>query len=182
MRRRAGIAVAVALMALTAVLLTRPGSDETGGSNGSAGGPDRLPTIDIAALDGTGRIESASWAGEVVVVNLWASWCAPCVEELPALEQFATTVSGARVVGIAVRDSASLARGFARRAGVTYELGIDSSGAVARAFGLSGLPGTYVYGRFGDLVWSKAGQLESDDLRRLAAAVDAELNNLVEAP
>ena len=162
--RRGWIALAVVVVVVMALALSRPGSQEL------ATGPSRLPDFETEPLDGGVPMSATSWVGEPVLVNLWASWCAPCVEELPALERFAREHPDDRVVGIAVRDTRRAAARFAADAGVTYELGFDASGAVARQFGLEGLPGTYGFGHDGQLVWGRAGQVDEHDLGDLSDA------------
>jgi len=114
--------------------------------------PAAVPQVAIA--DGTGRlIPLASLKGKYVLLNLWATWCAPCVRELPALARLKAAVPGGNFDVVAVdvgRGSAAEARSFldahdARALG-TY---VDSNLALLRAFGAYGLPLTVLIDRQG---------------------------------
>ena len=88
-----------------------------------------LPAFELRALDrATVRIPSA-YAGRPVLINLWASWCGPCVTEMPALQAYAKEqgANGVQVVGIALDDAASV-RAFVERTGVSYPILIDAPG------------------------------------------------------
>ena len=77
------------------------------------------------------------YAGEVVVVNIWGSWCGPCREEMPGL-QFVQQQTGAAVLGIDVRDERQAAADFVRDRGVTFDSIFDPPGRVLAR--LSGYP------------------------------------------
>jgi thiol-disulfide isomerase/thioredoxin len=105
--------------------------------------PQAVPQV--AFGDGTGaRIELASFKGKYVLLNLWATWCAPCVRELPALAKLKASMPGHKFDVVAVdvgRGTAADARSFLDSHGakplVTY---VDSNLALLRAFGAYGLP------------------------------------------
>ncbi|WP_242112910.1 TlpA disulfide reductase family protein [Luteimonas aquatica] len=90
---------------------------------------ERIADFAVPALD-DGQIQvPGAYAGRPVLINLWASWCAPCVEEMPELQRFhaAQGEHGTQVVGIAL-DDAEAVRGFLGRVGVTYPILIDAAG------------------------------------------------------
>ena len=105
--------------------------------------PQAVPQV--AFGDGTGaRVELASFKGKYVLLNLWATWCAPCVRELPALAKLKAAVKGGKFDVVAVdvgRGTAADARSFLDGHGAkpltTY---VDSNLALLRAFGAYGLP------------------------------------------
>lgn len=113
-----------------------------------------------------------AYRGKVLVVNFWATWCAPCVEEMPELSdiQKATTARGVQILGLAV-DSATKVREFNTRLQVLYPLLVlDAAGLeVARAFGnTSGaLPYTVVIDRSGRIVDQTLGRIKKDRLMRV---------------
>ncbi len=174
MSRRVWVAAGLVALAGTAYVVARP--------SGTVGpvGPVHLPVLEVAALRDSGQVVSAHWLGRPVLVNLWASWCGPCVDELPLLEQFSDNNPQLRVVGIAVRDTAERAAVFADKAGVSYELGVDSGDSVARQFGLAGLPGTYLFGSDGVLVWGKAGQIDGSDLAAVRSLAQADASGVAD--
>ena len=88
-----------------------------------------VPSIRLPALDGTQVELPAAHAGKPVLVNLWASWCGPCIEEMPELDRFAASqgANGTQVVGIAL-DDAEAVRAFLQRIPVSYAVLIDAPG------------------------------------------------------
>lgn len=108
--------------------------------------------------------------GKPVVVNVWASWCAPCRAEMPLLERAAGDYAGrVTFLGVASNDAPSAAAGFLEEVGVTYPNVFDATGDVRRELGLRGYPTTYVFDRSGDLVEAVVGGITE---QRLAAQLD----------
>jgi thiol-disulfide isomerase/thioredoxin len=104
--------------------------------------------------DGEGGARSlAEWRGRVVLVNLWATWCAPCVEEMPALDRIAARLGGPdfEVVAIAVdRQGVAIVRPFLEKLGLSrLALYLDPTNAVVRVLGAPGLPVSVVVDREG---------------------------------
>lgn len=114
-----------------------------------------LPSITGRLLDG-GRYDSREHRGEVVVYNVWGSWCVPCREEAPVLRRVSqeTRDRGVRFVGINVRDNDASARAFERRYDIPYPsiVTADSGGALL-AFGSklppNAVPSTMIVDREG---------------------------------
>jgi len=132
------------------------------------------PAFSVAALTGPGRVDLSSYAGRVIVLNFWASWCGPCRTELPLLEREWERRRGDVVtfVGVDVRDSAGDARRALAEAGVTYPAGHDVDYAVERLYSVSALPATFVIAPNGRVVEELAGSM---DAPRLAAAISRAL-------
>lgn len=151
---------------------------------GAAGGfaafeTSRARRRDAAALLGlvlpdlSGRGQAlAQWRGKVLVVNFWATWCAPCREEMPHFvrAQLDHGANGLQFVGIAA-DSADKAREFATEIGVNYPILIGGYGAIelSRALGNSvgALPFTVVLDRRGELVWTHLGAVREPAFGKL---------------
>jgi peroxiredoxin len=118
----------------------------------------------------------AALQGSVVVLNVWATWCQPCREELPQLEavhrQFAE--QGVRVIGVSI-DAAGMGldvRDFMREHAMTYPVWLDPDNQLALSFLTVGVPETFVIDRTGIIRWRKIGALARGDTT-LAAAVRA---------
>lgn len=128
-----------------------------------------LPGFVLPDLDGR-PVASADWAGKVVVLNYWASWCPPCVRELPlfASAQAALGGQGLQCVGIAI-DRAADARAFLADRPVNYPIliGDPQSVELARRLGnrVQGLPFTAIFDRRGQRVFSRTGEMTAEDLR-----------------
>lgn len=133
----------------------------------SAAGPlNRLPPVQLACL-GTGpAVDVARLAGPAVV-NLWASWCYPCRQEMPLLQRAHDDV---RVVGVNTNDAQAAALKFAAKVGASYEQLDDPTGRLATALHAPGLPYTVAIDAAGAIVWHKAGVMAASDV---AAAVRA---------
>jgi thiol-disulfide isomerase/thioredoxin len=90
---------------------------------------EHLPALTLAGLDGHPMTLPTAYAGRPVLINLWASWCGPCIEEMPELQRFATLQgsNGVQVVGIALDDPAAV-RAFLQRVPVAYPILLDAPG------------------------------------------------------
>lgn len=90
--------------------------------------------------------------GRPVVVNIWASWCAPCRTEMPLLHDAARSYgSDVVILGVASKDDPAEAQGFLDDLGITYPNVFDESGQIRVALGLTAYPTTYVFGADGRL-------------------------------
>ena len=90
---------------------------------------DVIAPFEVEGLDGPALQLPAAYAGRPVLVNLWASWCGPCIEEMPELYRFAREqgANGVQVLGIAL-DDADAVRTFLERIPVTYAIALDAPG------------------------------------------------------
>lgn len=135
---------------------------------------DVAPDFTLTDLDGR-PVRLADLAGRPVVVNFWASWCGPCVEEFPLLRDAAADHAdeGLAVVGIVYNDRPAAAREFIERHGGTWTAAMDPGGTVAAAYGILGPPETYFIGRDGVIVARQIGQISEASLAdKLAAILD----------
>src|SRR4051794_22462729 len=107
------------------------------------------PNFTLGRLAGGGDFTLSSTTGRVVVLNFWASWCDPCKDEAPLLNEIARRYNGrAEVIGVDTRDVESLGRDFADRYGLTFPL-VHDDGSQYRRWGRSGPPGTFPTARRG---------------------------------
>lgn len=111
------------------------------------------------------------YRGRVVLVNLWASWCAPCRSETPALEQLYREehAKGLVVLGIDQGESAEAASAFAREMKLTYPILLDEDQRYGRAYSAVGLPTTLVVDRTGHIVRGIDGELTLAQMRDAVA-------------
>jgi len=104
--------------------------------------------------------------GDVTVVNFWASWCGPCVEEHPYLIELAQ-LPGVRVVGVNYKDLGANARRFLGRYGNPYAaIGADTTGRTAIEWGVYGMPETFILDGKGRIVFKHVGQITPAALRQ----------------
>ena len=161
-------------MGFTIVAWNRFGTDTTLVRSPLIGKP--APEFSLPALDGDGEnLGSADFTGRPYVVNFWASWCAPCREEAPALESFYRTWSsqGVGMVGIVYSDSPDEARAFREEFGLTYPQVTDPGGVTAIDFGVFGIPETYVVDERGIVMAKIAGAVSAGTLDEVLARVVA---------
>ena len=130
------------------------------------------PDFSLADLDGN-AIHLSELRGRPVIVNFWASWCGPCVEEFPLLREAAARHAGEglAVVGIVYDDRSEAARDFMARHGATWPAAMDPGGRVAQAYGILGPPETFFIGRDGTIVARQIGQFSSESLDAKVAAI-----------
>ena len=147
------VTVAAALLVgLLAYGLTTTGTDTTlddamaRGERVEPPADDPLPRL---GADGTGSL--ADYKGKVVLVNVWASWCPPCVDELPLIQKTHEMLEkrGGTVLGIDVKENSRAALGAVDRFGLTFPNLRDRDGSFVREWGQTGYPENFVIDRNG---------------------------------
>ena len=156
----AAVGVVAALLGLLAWKLAQGESEVT--SELSRGGTPAAPQFTLERLDGKGDLALRSLRGKTVVLNFWASWCGPCKDEAPVLEEAAKRWQGKDVafVGVDVKDFRGDARAFLARYGVTYPNVYDGKGSTVGRYGVRAFPETYVVNADGKVVYRIAGAVE----------------------
>jgi peroxiredoxin len=152
----------LALVLLAALALPAWGQ----GLKGWTGGP--TPALELADIDG--KIHKLSdYRGKAVLVNFWATWCAPCREEMPSIEALRVAMDGKPFVVLAVNvgESARAARGFAGTMTLGFPLLLDRDTKVTKAWSARILPASFVVGPDGHIRYSYFGALDwaSADVR-----------------
>lgn len=134
------------------------------------GGREKLPDVLLPRLDGEGVLDTSSLRGTPVVLNFWATWCAFCVEEMPAFESVHRAMAGGvRFIGVDREDSLAKARTLAEKTEVSYELVVDGDGSFFRAIEGRGMPTTLLVAADGSIAYRHAGPLTATELQRLLA-------------
>jgi len=134
-----------------------------------AAGDETLPPVTLECPGG-GTLDLARAPGVPTVVNLWASWCGPCREELPLVQDLADA-AGDRlsVVGVISRDGVPQAASFAADAGATFPSAFDGEGALMAELGVNALPYTYLLDADGGIAHVQVGPVA--DLAELEGLV-----------
>lgn len=137
-----------------------------GGSNGKALS-DELRTTPYELLDG-GQDTLGAQHGTPVLVNFFASWCAPCVAEMPALEAVHQEYAGrVHFLGMDTQETAAEGRKLVEKTGITYPVGLDPDGAMFTAFGGLGMPTTVLLRADGTIAEVHSGALTAEKLRAM---------------
>ena len=157
--KRGFLFAAVAVAALAAGLYLRQPDERV--TTTVRAPPASAMSTTLTKLDG-GKAKLDDWKGKVLVVNFWATWCAPCRKEIPEFIRMQTRLEsqGLQFVGIAI-DEIDKVREYAREAGINYPLLVGEIDAVeiSRAFGneLGALPFTVIIDRRGQVVRTELG-------------------------
>ena len=166
MTHRLWMIAALALLAGTAVSVlynSSPDKDDTGSVS--------LEQLELPDLNGN-RQSFRQWKGKVVLVNFWATWCPPCIEEMPMFLELRNQYSSAgfEIVGIAV-DEIEKAREFGKSMQIDYPLmfGLDDGMSLMASLGnrLGGLPYSVLFDRSGNPVNTKTGPYSKQELEDL---------------
>jgi cytochrome c biogenesis protein CcmG, thiol:disulfide interchange protein DsbE len=129
---------------------------------------DPAPDRELPVLGGPGTGSIAEYRGRWVLVNLWASWCVPCREEAPELDEFARRYGGrgVTVLGIDVQDNSDDALAFLRRFGVRYPQLRSVGDERSDAFGSTGVPENFLVDPQGRLALIWRGPVDEEFLQR----------------
>jgi len=163
----------VVFLGLAALFLVRLGAGDVSRIPSALIGK-AAPTTDLPPIPGLERagapvpgVTNATFDGKVTLVNVWASWCVPCHDEVPFLEALGKD-DRIQLVGINYKDEPGNARRFLGRYGNPYvATGIDPKGRAGIDWGVYGVPETFVVGRDGRIAYKLIGPIGADNLARV---------------
>lgn len=117
------------------------------------------PAFTLPDLDGK-QVSLQDFRGKVVLLNFWATWCIPCREEMPAMEEIHQTFQprGLVILAVNLRESAEPVKAFVVQHRLSFPVLLDHSGSVFRAYAAFGLPTIYVISREGQLLSRGVGR------------------------
>jgi cytochrome c biogenesis protein CcmG/thiol:disulfide interchange protein DsbE len=122
-----------------------------------------LPPLEGAGLPG---FEPSQFAGNVTLVNVWASWCVPCRQEHPYLMQLAQD-ERVKIAGLNYKDKPDNARRFLGELGNPYAaIGVDATGRAAIEWGVYGVPETFLVGRDGLILYKHVGPFSAEIIEK----------------
>jgi peroxiredoxin len=154
------LAAIVAGTIFLAIHFHRPGPLEVG---------DPAPDFTLAGLQGQ-TVSLGDHRQGVVVLNFWATWCPPCIEEMPSLERFAEAMrgKGIAVIGVSVDQDAAALEKFVAAAGLSFPIARDPNQTVAARYGTSKFPESYVIDLEGKIAEKIIGAVDWQDPRLMA--------------
>jgi cytochrome c biogenesis protein CcmG/thiol:disulfide interchange protein DsbE len=127
------------------------------------------PPFTLRTLDGE-TLDSKSFAGKPMVINFWSTWCVPCKQEHPGLQQAAKQHQDqVTFLGVVYQDELGAARAYLKREGTTYRHLVDPGSRVAGDYGLTGVPETFFIDAAGIVRYHQIGPISAPQLiERLA--------------
>ena len=127
---------------------------------------DSAPDFSVPALP-SGSLDLKNYRGQIVVLNLWATWCPPCVEETPSLEKFAEKMRdrGVIVLSVSVDEDQKTLQDFIQKNHISYPVGRDPDRSLAAHYGTFQFPETYILDRRGLVAEKVVGATDWDDPR-----------------
>jgi cytochrome c biogenesis protein CcmG, thiol:disulfide interchange protein DsbE len=158
------IGIVVALLALTVTLALAFRRDPHDIRTGTIGKP--APAFTLQRLDGSGEVALADFSGKVVVVNFFASWCLPCIQENPALVRVYERYRGSDVVmlGVNFQETRENALAYVQRMGMGWATVADYDGRTSLSFGVFYPPETFFIGRDGIIEGRHIGPIDEATL------------------
>jgi cytochrome c biogenesis protein CcmG/thiol:disulfide interchange protein DsbE len=182
-----GLALA-GVVALLGLLVWKIAFEDTGGvaAQLDRGETPVAPLFVLERLDREGTLSLAELRGKAVVLNFWASWCIPCKDEAPLLEEAwqRHRDRGLVVVGVDAQDFKGDARSFMKRFGLSYPVVYDGKGSTLGRYGITGFPETFFVDREGNLVGERlVGGLDLERNRdKFAEGIELALGAVDGAP
>ena len=127
------------------------------------------PDFQLPLLDGATLVSPSDYTGRPLFLNFWATWCAPCVRELPALADFAAdhseNTAGPALLAINLGETSSQIEGFLREIGIeNLPVAMDINQVVKRDYGVQNLPTTFVIDSEGIVRHMKLGEMRYDEM------------------
>jgi len=165
----AAVAVVALLIGLLAWQVVRTDRGKAIVGKVDEGQKPQAPVFELEQLDGAKTVSLADYRGKAVVLNFWASWCAPCKDEAPELESVwqRWRDKDVVIVGVDLQDFGTDAQRFVDRYDLSYPVLRDTQNWTWGRYGLSGLPETYFVDRQGRLVGEHVeGPVSAEELDR----------------
>ena len=165
------VSLGLGMLAFQTWAKPRPSADEINAQARDISGPiewkDRVaPDFQITLLDGTGVRLSDHVGREVVILNFFATWCAPCRAEMPELQRYFTTHKGEGVLLVAIdaEEKHTAVESFVAGLGLTIPVGIDGDGTLQKLFDVNSYPTTIVIGADGRVKLYETGGISNADV------------------
>ncbi|MGB9715002.1 MAG: TlpA family protein disulfide reductase [Thermodesulfovibrionales bacterium] len=124
-----------------------------------------VPNIELTDSSYKNRLKLADLKGSVIFVNFWATWCPPCIEELPSIERLSKKFEGNpdfRMLTILYNDDINKVNYYMKEMNYTFPVYLDSDGSAADKFGITGVPETFIIDKNGILRNKVIGPSEWD--------------------
>lgn len=171
MSLREGLRIGAAAVVLVLLVVGGPTGCKSGG--GARVG-ELAPDFVLPQLDGK-VTKLSNYRGQVVLLNLWATWCPPCLAEMPMLNNVAKLYQdrGLAVVGIAGDENRADVERYVRESPLAFDVLLDPQGAVGTEYGITGYPETFLIDREGRVIEKIVGPVPSREDQPLPEFIEA---------
>jgi thiol-disulfide isomerase/thioredoxin len=129
----------------------------------------RMPSVTVQTMDGK-KVNTGTWSngGKPIIVNFWATWCAPCKKELSAIAEVYDdwqTRTGVKLIAVSIDDARSMARvaPYVNGQDWDYEVYLDPNGDLKRALNVNNVPHTFLIDGKGEIVWQHNNYVPGDE-------------------
>ncbi|MBO7744241.1 redoxin domain-containing protein [Paenibacillus sp. MWE-103] len=156
-RKRVSVILLTAAIAVLAVVVVRQMSD----SRPVAAVSSVAPAFDLKDIDGK-EVQLADYRGRRVVLHFWATYCPPCVKEMPVMQRIATQRDDTAVIGVNIGQSRGTVAAFAKAKGLSFPLVIDAAGTMTDLYRIQALPTTVLIDANGRVSKIVSGAFESE--------------------
>ena len=165
-----GAAVLLVIAIMLFAVALRPSANKTGGSNVETA-PEKgyaAPVFKTTALSG-GETSLEDYAGDVIIVNFWATWCPPCKAEMPGINAFYEAYQDQGVVVLAVNanEEEATVRPFIEASGFTFPVLLDPVGKIVNQYQVRSFPTTLIIGRDGVIQYVHTGMISPEELEKI---------------
>ncbi len=159
MKKNKALVLAV-LLAVAGIVIYAALRTDNGGHRGVSNAAPPIHVVDV--ISGRG-VTPEELQGKVVFLNIWASWCQPCKEEMPSIEALYRGMSyadGFRMITVLYKDTPEPALSYMKSMGYTFPVYTDPEGTTARDYGVTGVPETYIIDKKGVLAKRVIGGMD----------------------
>ncbi len=168
------MAVAMGLILVGLIFLFRLGSQQPANSSpadvsrGAPGSGQAAPDFTLASLSGS-PVSLSDYSGQVVLINLWATWCPPCKAEMPDIHRFyeAHRAKGFTVLAINNQEDSETVRRFIQANGFTFPVLLDGEAEVLDSYQVRGLPTSFIIDRQGRIQHVQTGAITERQLEKI---------------
>lgn len=172
LKKKTGFPGLLCVMLLVFTVLAAAGCSKSSEEKKEPGTREMLPNegdpvshFRVKTVSGS-DFDTRALAGKPFVINFFASWCGPCRYEAPALEKLYVyfKARGVEFVGVAVQDSPDGVRGFIKKYGISYPVGMDDTEEISRKYMIYALPKTFVVDKDGRITYIRSGGISEEEL------------------
>lgn len=123
------------------------------------------PDITVTAMDGT-RLKLSDLRGKTVFVNFWATWCGPCMQEMPVMEKvYPEYKDKVEFFTVSIDDARADYEKYVKEQGFAFPMYWGDKNAIISAYGLQGIPASYIIDKYGTITQSHIGGMQEKDMR-----------------